>query len=51
MQLPRRLETRDVPVLAYGHPVIGQLYSSRVGYRVTPGFQYGLDLAALCLAH
>ena len=47
--LAGRLERRDVPVMAYGHPVIGELYSSRVGCRVRPGYAYGLELAALCV--
>jgi ABC-type oligopeptide transport system substrate-binding subunit len=47
-RLAARLEARDVPVIAIGHPVIGQLFSPRIGCRVFPGSQLGVDLAALC---
>jgi hypothetical protein len=48
VRLAARLETREVPVIAIGRPVIGQLFSPRIGCRVFPGSQLGVDLAALC---
>jgi hypothetical protein len=48
VRLATRLETRDVPAVAIGHPVIGQLFSPRLGCRVFTGSQFGVDLAALC---
>jgi ABC-type transport system substrate-binding protein/streptogramin lyase len=44
-----RLARVDVPIAAVGYPVIGELFSSRLGCRVFPPFGYGVDLAALCL--
>jgi ABC-2 type transport system ATP-binding protein len=34
VKLTARVETRDVPVIAIGHPVIGQLFSPHLGCRV-----------------
>jgi hypothetical protein len=48
VKLAASIETDDVPVVAIGHPVIGQLFSPRLGCRVFPGSQFGVDLAALC---
>jgi DNA-binding SARP family transcriptional activator/ABC-type oligopeptide transport system substrate-binding subunit len=48
VKLAARLETRDVPVIAIGRPVIGQLFSPHVGCRIFPGSELGVDLAALC---
>jgi hypothetical protein len=45
--LATRLAERDAPVVALGHPAIGQLFSARLSCRISPRF--GVDLAALCL--
>jgi len=39
-----------VPIAAVGYPVLGELFSPRLGCRIFPPFGYGVDLAALCLA-
>ncbi|CAN5332544.1 hypothetical protein BH18ACT14_BH18ACT14_01880 [soil metagenome] len=45
-----RLARVEVPVVAVGYPVLGELFSPRLGCRVFPPFGFGVDLAALCLA-
>jgi ABC-type oligopeptide transport system substrate-binding subunit len=47
--LAARLETRDVPVVAYGTPTIGAALGPRLRCRIWNGVDPGLDLAALCL--
>ncbi len=42
-----RLAEHASPVVALGHPAIGQRFSTRLSCRVSPRF--GVDLAALCL--
>jgi len=49
--LARRLTTTDVPATAFAYQVNGQFFSQRLGCRIFPPFGYGVDLAALCLAH
>ncbi len=49
VRLAARLESDDVPVIAYGFPTIGTLLSSRLGCRVWTGEDTGLDFASLCI--
>jgi serine/threonine-protein kinase len=44
-----RLARVDVPIAVVGYPVLGELFSPRLGCRVFPPFGYGVDLAALCV--
>ena len=48
VKLAARVERRDVPVIAIGHPMIGELFSPHLGCRVFAGSRPGIDLAALC---
>jgi hypothetical protein len=45
------LATRQVPATAFAYQANGQFFSPRLGCRIFPPFGYGVDLAALCLAH
>ena len=47
--LAMSLATADVPLAAFGTPVIGEFFSPRLGCKVFPPFGFGVDLAALCL--
>jgi len=47
--LAARLETRDVPVVAFGTQELGVVLGRSLGCRVWNGVDAGLDLAALCL--
>jgi hypothetical protein len=48
VKLAARTERHDLPVVAIGQPVIGQLFSPHLGCRVFTGSRFGVDLAALC---
>jgi hypothetical protein len=46
--LADRLLKRDVPLVAIGNRVQGELFAPTVGCRVFPATGAGVDLAALC---
>jgi class 3 adenylate cyclase/ABC-type transport system substrate-binding protein len=50
IRLARRLQTKDVPLVAVGTTNLGTVIGPRLGCRVFPPFGFGVDLAALCPA-